>query len=290
MKKTNKLFNIFLLISLALTIFGVTFATLSLFLTYTESIANVRILAAPTIIFIVFASLSFILPLVQAIVIKDYKITRAKSDMAFIKIASIFAILTLISLAIYDCIMLAVGFTSSSKQFEIWKLFRIIVCLPCIFSLGFNLFPTSRIPAFLRYACALAPIAFCLFSDLAIYFFPGAGTVPEFFRITFSIAYIFGALFFLYDFKWNAYESSTRIYVALTTIFTSFGLIIPISSLLYILFGDAPDGHTVVNIFESIVLLFFAVYSLSRLISLKRAVGITAKAETKKSDTPSTEN
>ena len=282
MKKTNKLFNIFLIISLALTILGALFATLSLFSTYTEAVANVRILALPTVLFIVFASFSFILPIVQAILIKNYKITRAKDDMFLVKISSILAALAIFFLVIHDCVMLA-------SKFETWKLFRIIIGIPFIFNLIFNIFP-NKVPSFVRYACALSPIAFCLFSNLAIYFHPGPGPVPEFFRITFSVVYIFGALFFLYDFKWNSYESSTRIYVALTTIFTSLGFIVSISSLLYIAFGDMAFGHSVVTFFEAFVLILFATYALSKVFALKRAVGITTSLENKKTDTPPTEN
>lgn len=287
MKKTNKIFNVFLLTTLAFVVLGVVFSTLALFLTYTEFKGNIKVNSVYSILFIVFTSLAFLLPIAQAIVIKDYKVTRAKNDMLFIKIASLISIVSLTVLALYDLIMIANGVASTPVRFETWKFFRMAIVLPVAASLFFNLLPTKiKVYPFIRYACALAPIAYCLFSDLSIYFNPGPGTVPEFFRITFSIAYIFGALFFLYDFKWNDLESSTRVYVALTTIFTSLGFITSISSIIFMLFANLTKGHTMVNVFEAFTLLLLSIYALSKLMALWRAVSITAKSEIQKSDTP----
>ncbi len=288
MKKTNKLFNVFLLISLVFTVLGTIFSLLALFSTYTEAEANIKTTSFASILFIVFASLSFILTIAQAIVIKDYKVTRAKDNMIFIKVASAILILALLVLVLYDFIMTLVGISSSPVRFETWKFFRIIVSFLFIASLILTIFQEKiKVPSFVRYACALGPVAFCLFSDLAIYFSPGPGTVPEFFRITFSVAYIFGALFALYDFKWNTLGSSTKIYVLLTTFFVSFGLMISFSSIIFIFFGNLTSGHAIVNLFEAFVLLLFSIFALSKLIALKRAVSITAKSEPEKSDTPS---
>ena len=291
MKKTNKLFNLFLLASLALTIIGVIFASLSLFLTYKEDIANIKVASFPAVLFIIFITVSFIIPIIQAIVIKDYKITRAKDDMIFIKVSSIIAILAILALALYDLITLAKGISQTPAVFETWKFFRMLTTLPIALSFVFNLFPNKiRVPSFLRYGCSILTVAFCLFSCLAIYFNPGPGDMPEFFEITFSVAFIFGALFFLYDLKWNVLDSSTRIYIALTSIFASLGFTISFSSSAFILFGNTTSGHTMVNFFEALLLLAFSVYAFSKLIALKRAVGITAKSENQKSDTPPTKN
>lgn len=291
MKKTNKIFNVFLLAALAFTVLGIVFSTLALFLTYTEFRANIKVNSVHSILFIVFTSLAFLLPIAQAIVIKDYKVTRAKDDMLFVKIAAVLSILSLAVLAFYDLIMISKGVISIPTRFETWKFFRMAIILPTVASLFFNLLPAkTKISPFIRYACALAPIAYCLFSNLSIYFNPGPGPVPEFFRITFSVAYIFGALFFLYDFKWNSLESSTRVYVALTTIFISLGFITSISSIIFILFANLTKGHTMVNVFEAFALLLLSIYALSKLIALKRAVEITANSEIQKSDTPPAKN
>ena len=291
MKKTNKIFNVFLLATLAFVVLGIVFSTIALFLTYTEFRANIKVNSVYSILFIVFTSLAFLLPIAQAIVIKDYKVTRAKDDMLFVKIAAVLSILSLAVLAFYDLIMISKGVISIPTRFETWKFFRMAIILPTVASLFFNLLPAkTKISPFIRYACALAPIAYCLFSDLSIYFNPGPGTVPEFFRITFSVAYIFGALFFLYDFKWNSLESSTRVYVALTTIFVSLGFITSISSIIFILFANLTKGHTMVNVFEAFALLLLSIYALSKLIALKRAIEITANSEIQKSDTPPAKN
>ena len=55
MKKTNKIFNVFLLTTLAFVVLGVVFSTLALFLTYTEFKGNIKVNSVYSILFIVFA-------------------------------------------------------------------------------------------------------------------------------------------------------------------------------------------------------------------------------------------
>ncbi len=279
MKKTNKLFNIFLFVSLGLTIFATVFSILSLCLTYTETIANIKVTNVFSLIFITFTTLAVAIPIAQSIVIKDFKITRAKNNMVFLKVASVLLMVALLALALYDFIAFCKGLSSKPSTFATWKFFRIFITFPFVISLVLSLFPQARTPSFVRYCCALTPVAWALFSVLAIYFHQGPTPVPEFFRITFSIIYIFASLFFLYDFKWNNMESSTRIYVALVSIFTIFTFIISVSSIIFLVVDETNDTNTVINVIEILTSIALSLYGLSKLIAFKRAVAITAKNE-----------
>ncbi|MBQ8546143.1 MAG: hypothetical protein IJ437_04300 [Clostridia bacterium] len=283
MKKTNSLFNIFLSITLFSSVIALIFASLSLSLRYSEVIANIKVNSPISIVFIIFMTLSVLLPVVQAFVIKDYKITRIKNDTIFSKISSILVSCLLFALSIADLVSIGKGASSNPYySLEIWKLLRAFIAVPFILSLIFNSFlRNARIPAFVRYACSISPIAWTLFSVLAIYFHKGPAPMPEFFRIMFSLVYIFSALFFLYDFKWNYLTSNTKFYVAISTIFTSFSFIVSISSLVGLIFGLS-SNHIVISAVEMIASFSLGIYSLARLLSIKRAVSITAKQENAK--------
>ncbi len=283
MKRTNKLFNIFLLVSLALMLLATTLASLSICLTYRESISNIKVSSPFSILFIVFLVLALALPILQAILIKDYKITRTK-ETVLLKIASFTVIATLSILSLYDFVSAIENLSMTPSIFETWKFIRIFASVPFIMSLVFTSFKKQiRINTFVRYAVSLFSTVWILFSLLAIYFQKGSPPIPEYFRIMLSFNYIFGALFFLYDFKWNDFVSSTRIYIALTTLFTSFSFVFAISSLI----GNIrmfSEKTTSVSIFEILVCLSFGIYGLAKLLSIKQAVCITAKQEKAKED------
>ena len=278
MKKTNKIFNIFLFASLILTLFALVFTTLSICLTYKESVSNIQVSSPFSILFIVFLALALALPIAQAIVIKDYKITRAK-DTIFLKLAAIITVAALGTLSFYDFISAIKGISSSPSIFETWRFIRILASIPFIISLVLNSFKKQiKINSFIRYTVSLFSTAWILFSLLSIYFHKGSPPIPEYFRIMLSFNYIFGALFFLYDFKWNDFESSTRIYVALTTLFTTFSFVFATSALIGN-FAVFSEKTTSISVFEVILCLTFGIYGLAKLLSIKKAVCITAKQE-----------
>lgn len=281
MKKTNLLFNVFLLLTLFLSVITLILASLSLSLTYSEGIANIKVSSPISIIYIVFMTLSVLVPIVQAFVIKDYKITRAKSNTVFLKISSALVACALLVLAIYDLISIGKDALSNPHySIETWRLLRTIIAIPSIFSIILNAFmKNARIPSFVRYACSISPVAWTLFSVLAIYFHQGPTPVPEFFKIMFSLVYIFGALFFLYDFKWNCLISNTKFYVAIVTLFTSFAFIVSLSSLVSLTLGGLTSDHTVISAVEMIATLSLGIYGLAKLLSIKRAISVTAKQE-----------
>lgn len=281
MKRTNKLFNIFLLASLATTLSATTLASLSICLTYRESISNIKVFSPFSILFIVFLVFALALPIVQAIIIKDYKVTRAK-DTVLLKIASAITIAMLTILSLYDFVSMVKGLSMAPSIFETWRFIRIFASFPFIMFLVFNSFKKQiKINNYVRYAVSLFSTAWILFSLLAIYFHKGSPPIPEYFRIMLSFNYIFGALFFLYDFKWNDFVSSTRIYIALTTLFTTFSFTFSISALI----GNIKmfsEKTTSISIFEILVCLAFGIYGLAKLLSLKQAVSITTKQENAK--------
>lgn len=283
MKRTNKLFNIFLLASLATTLLATTLASLSICLTYRESIANIKVLSPVSILFIVFIVFALALPIVQAIIIKDYKVTRAK-DTVLLKIASAITIAMLALLSLYDFVSMVKGLSMAPSIFETWRFIRIFASFPFIMFLVFNSFKKQiKINNYVRYAVSLFSTAWILFSLLAIYFHKGSPPIPEYFRIMLSFNYIFGALFFLYDFKWNDFVSNTRVYIALTSLFTTFSFVFSISALI----GNIrmfSEKTTSISIFEILVCLAFGIYGLSKLLSIKQAVSITATQEKAKEE------
>ena len=283
MKRTNKLLNIFLLASLALTLLATTFASLSVCLTYKESISNIKISSPFSIFFIIFIVSALALPIAQAIIIKDYKITRAK-DTIFLKIAAIITIVALAVLSLYDFISAVSGISTNPPIFETWRFIRIFAAVPFIASLVFTAFKKQiKVNNYIRYVVSLFSTAWILFSLLAIYFHKGSPPIPEYFRIMLSFNYIFGALFFLYDFKWNDFASSTRVYIALTTLFTTFSFVFATAGLIgnIRMFSEAT---TSISIYEIGVCLAFGVFGLAKLTSIKQAVCITTKQEKAKEE------
>lgn len=280
MKKTNLLLNIFLSITIFLSVIALIFASLSLSLTYTESVANIKTSSPFSIIFFVFLSLSVALPIVQAFVIKDYKITRTNETTVALKISSVLVVTALIALSIYDFILLTKGLFDPSYPFEIWKLLRIFISIPFCINMIFKSFlRNARIPSFVRHALSITPVAWTLFSVLAIYFSKNAAPIPEFFKILFTLLYIFGALFFLYDFKWNYLMSNTKFYVAITMVFTSFAFIVPLSSFAGLMFGGISSTHIVISVVEMISAISLGIFGLAKILSIKHAISITAKQE-----------
>ena len=291
MKKTNLLFNIFLSITLFLSVIALIFASLSLSLAYSETIANIKVNSPFSIIFIIFLSLSVLLPVVQAFVIKDYKITRAKENTIALKIASVLVICALAVLSVYDFTMATKSLFDSAFPFEAWKFLRIIMAI--LFSISMILksfLSKARIPSAIRHALSISPVAWTLFSVLAIYFSKSAAPVPEVFKILFSLLYIFGALFFLYDFKWISLTSNTKFYIAITTIFTSFTFIVSLSSLIGLMFGGLSSDHTIINAVEMATAFMLGVFGLAKILSIKRAIRVTAKQEVEKSEHSPEEN
>lgn len=305
MKRSNLLFKIFMPVTLGLTILALIFNALSLILTYSQDTGNIRLSSVFSILFIVFTSLSIILPIILSVLAKETSIiARTPSKSLFSIVASGIAITVLIALAIFDCVILTkelmmvstsnTFFESLSQYFEFWRLARVVLTIPFIVHLVIGILPSKlRVPMPLKAFCHSMAILWCTITPVIVYFFKGTPPTTEYLRITYSILFIFLTFFFLYDFKWNYLETSFRVYSAITTIAASFTLIISLASLIsiiargdYLLITDAEKYQSIFDIhcisfFEILTALALGVLALSKVVSIFKTVNIVAKVQDK---------
>ena len=304
MKKSLLFYKIFMPLTLGLTVVALTFSIQSLLITFDMNIGNIKVSHPLAILFIVFISLSLIAPIVLSILAKETKIiTRTKNSSTFHKIAIIILIAALACVTVFDSVILVKEliklssalardakltlFEGLSQYFEAARLLRMILSIPFIAYLVFELTGNKSKSTFATRAfCNSMAILWCAITPVVFYFFNGSPPITEYMHITYSIAFIFIAIFFLYDFKWNYLETSFRIYSPITTITAIYSLVISIASIIAVIarrdsliitnFWDYLGGATdfrygifdihAVNLFEIILLLAFGVFALSKVI------------------------
>ncbi len=299
MKKSKQLYSIFLPIIFGVGVLGIVFNTLALSLAYSSDISNIRVSSPFSILFIVFTSLSFIAPIVLAVLSKETKIiTRTKSGSIFSKVASAIVIISIVTLMVYDAIILIKEFNLANEifkasfeatlgdclkqYFEVWRLFRVLLTIPFVGHLILLYLPkNAKMSPTIKAPLHMGAILWCIVTPIIIYFYGGTPPMPEYFRVTFSIMFILFTLFLLFDFKWIYFESSIRVYSALTAITFSFAFIISLGTLIGIIAnrGVLTLTEISVSVFEIVASLSLAIYILSKWLEISNTVNIVFKKE-----------
>ena len=319
MKKSLLFYKIFMPATLGLTVVSLTFNILSLLLTFDMNIGNIKVSHPLAILFIFFSSLTILAPIVLTILAKDTKIiTRTKKGTLFYKISIIVLIAALSALMVFDIVVLIkeiakvfavlnqstdlTFFGALTQHFEISKLLRVVLTIPFVAYLVFEFTENKSKNTFgARAFCNSMAILWCAITPVVFYFFNGSPPITEYMRITYSVAFIFITIFFLYDFKWNYIETSFRAYAPITIASASFSLVLSIASIVAIIarrdcllitnYWDYVSGTSSfkygifdiysVSLFEIIALLALGIFVLSKAISIFQTVVAVAKSESK---------
>lgn len=295
MKQSQLIYKIFLPITLLLLVLATIFNSLSLSLTYDSFTSNIGIGSPLSILFIVFVSLCFAAPIVLGFLTKETSIiTRTVKNTIFEKVAASIVILSLLALLGYDVVILfqeiayaadiqgyTMSFSEALKQhFELWRLFRAILTIPFIVHLVFGFLPKSSVSTLVKAFFHCTAILWCMMTPIIIYFYSGTPPIPEYFRITFSIMFILFTLFLLFDFKWIYFDSSIRIYSALTLMTFIFASVISVGTVVGLIANsELSINELSLSLFEVIVSISLAIYSLSKWLEIYKTVNIVAENE-----------
>lgn len=320
MKKSLLFYKIFMPTTLGLAFLALTFNILSLLITFDMNIGNIKVGHPLAILLIVFISLALAMPIVLSVLAKETKIiTRTKRGSLFHKIAAAILALSLAAVTAFDFVILvkelvqisnvlnssgALKFSEAfSQYFEIARLIRVFLAIPFIAYLVFEIIDRNSKKLFaLKCACNSMAILWCALTPIVFYFFNGSPPIGEYLRVTYSVAFIIVTIFFLYDFKWNYLETSFRAYMPITTIASSFSLILSVASIVAVIarrdcliitnYWDFLSGKSTfkygifdiysINIFEMILVLAFGLFALAKIVSIIQTVSAVAKSENEK--------
>ena len=275
MKRTNKLFKLFIPLLLFCTLLAIVFSSLALCLTFYEDTGNINMKSPLAIFFVIFILIALALPAVFAILFSDLKITRTKRDLPIIKLAASILLVSLIAFEVYDMIFMG------KIGFEIWRFFRLLISFLLLIHLVFSILPSkTNIAPFAKHCANASMPIFSILSILAIYFYGGAIPIPEYFKILFVMAYSFIALFFLYDFKWKIMKTNPKSYVAIASMAFVFSSTVSTTSLIAIIAKPDlfPQSKLVISVFEMVLLLAFSFVCLAKVIAVKKTVAHVIKA------------
>lgn len=275
MKRTNKLFKLFIPLLLLSTLLATVFSSLALCKTFYEDTSNINMKSPYAIFFVIFVLIALVLPAVFAILFKDLKITRTKRDLPIIKLAASILLVSVIAFEVYDMIFMG------KIGFEIWRFFRLLISFLLLLHLVFSILPAkANIPPFAKYCANASMTIFCILSILSIYFYGGATPIPEYFKILFIMAYSFLTIFFLYDFKWKIMVTNPRAYVAIASMAFVFPAVVSITSLIGIIARSDifPQSTVVISVFEMVLLLAFSFVCLAKVFAFKITVNHVIKA------------
>lgn len=274
MKRTNKLFKLFIPILLFTTLLAIIFSSLALCLAFYEDTGNINMKSPLSIFFVVFILIALAVPVVFAILFNDLKITRTKRDLPIIKLAAIILLIAVIAFEIYDVIFM------SKIGFEIWRFFRLIISAFLIAHLVFSILPSKTdIPPFAKYCANASMPIFNILSILALYFYGGATRIPEYYKILFIMSYCFITLFLLYDFKWKIMKTNPRSYFAFASMAFVFSSTVAITSIISIIARPSlfSQDKIVISVFEMILTFAFSFVCLAKVIAVKKTVAHVIK-------------
>lgn len=276
MKKTNELLKLLIPAMLIATAVAIIFASLALCLTYTPEDGNINMKTGYAVIFVITLLIALIVPFFFIIAFKDMKITRTRRDLKFGKIASLLVAISVFAYSISDMIYMTSG------KFQAWRFLRVLAAIFVIIFAIIEFLPSKiKISTFAKnFTNGCVPI-YTAFSILALYFDPTS--IPEYFKILYTIAYAILTLFVLYDFKWRLVTTNAKAYTAISTMAFALPVIISLSSISGFIFrnNDLKQENIVVSIFEMILVLTFGIYALSKVFAIKATVNYVV-AETQK--------
>lgn len=274
MKRTNKLFKLFIPLLLLCTLIAIVFSSLALCTTFYEDTGNINMKSPLAIFFVIFILVALAVPVVFAILFTDLKITRTKRDLPIIKLAASILLVSLVAFEVYDMIFMG------KIGFEIWRFFRLLISFLLLVHLIFSILPArANIVPFAKYCANASMPIFCILSILAIYFYGGATPIPEYFKILTVMAYSFLTLFFLYDFKWKIMTTNPRAYLAIASMAFVFSTTVAITSLIGVIArGDIfPQSKVVISVFEMVLLFAFSFVCLAKVFAVKKTVSHVVK-------------
>ena len=271
MKHTLKLFRLFLPIILGLTLLSVLLGIFMLAFNYTEE-QGIYFKAAAPILFLAFVAISIGVSIFFICKVDHVYISKTRQDCAFFKFASVFALLVVLTLTIYDLsIFLQVPVLDTAR---IFKVLRLIASIPMIGYLFISVFPKKilrrkiEIPSGLKITCGIGAIVWSLLGLLAVWFYQSNG--QTYFKVTHIVFYILLTLYFLFECKNQFIKPCSKLLITSSLILFVTSTCFSLSTIFGIVIGKVQSMSNIgISEFELVTSLAFAIYALSKVYAYR---------------------
>lgn len=270
MKKTYRRFKLFLPIIAGLTVFTTLLGVFMFAFNYLETNPNgIHFGTVAPILFIAFLVITVGFSVYFVFSNKHIFITRTKNDSGFFKFASVFAILAVIALSIYDFwALLQYGTVLDTAR--LFKVFRLITVIPFLGFLVIQALPKRinrqniTVPDILVKICAVCAILWSAFGLLAIFTFNNPLQFP-YFKVMVIIYYVLLTAYFLLDAKNNHISPNAKLNVVSGILLFVVSFAFAISTLFGEIIGKIVDMRLVgISEFELVCALALGIYGFSK--------------------------
>jgi hypothetical protein len=271
MKQSYKLFKLFLPIILGITALATLLGIFMLAFNYTDE-QGIYFKAAAPLLFFAFILIAIGISIFFVCSLEHVYVSKTKHDCPFFQFASVFVLLVVFALAIYDLSTFLQYQTLDTAR--VFKILRLIASIPFIGHLLISVFPKRirrqkiEFPRWLVTVCSIGAIIWSLFGLLAVWFYESQGYT--YFKVTHILFYTLMTLYFLFDAKTLLIKPSSKLLIltSLTLFITSVSF--ALSTIFGIVIGKVVSMQPIgISEFELICSFAFALYALSKVFAYK---------------------
>lgn len=278
MKRTYKLFKLFLPIILALTAISSIVGVFIFTLTFNPS-SGINFLQAAPIITLLLIAISVIVSICFVFKIKHTHVTKIRRDSNILKFSSVLAFVVVFALTIFDFYVLLYSGTVVNPA-KVFKVLRIIAAIPFLIYIIINALPKRMfrqkivVPNTLQYIASIGAIVWALFSILAIWFFESSAYI--FFKVEHTLFYALFTLFIVTEVKAQLIKPSVKLHII--TALLLFTIAFPFAFAIVI--GNINDiAITKISLFEYLTAMALSIYAISKVYAYQYTIKFVMDTE-----------
>ena len=272
MKKTYKLFRLFLPLITSVSVLGAIIGIFMFIFNYRYDpvghVYGIRFNQAAPILMFALIGIALILSVVMLVKMKHTYITKMRRDSNVLKFASALAFVVIFILTVYDLYVLLASNATLSVA-KTFKVLRIIAAIPFLAYFVINVIPKRMfkrrifIPETIVNICAIGAIAWALFGLLAIWFYEGVGY--SYFKIVHIIFYVLFTFFILCEIKTQLIKANVKLHMFSALLLFVVSFVLTTSTVVASFLTDVA-GNPISN-FELVTAIALSIYALSKVFA-----------------------
>lgn len=278
MKRTYKLFRLFLPIILALTVVSSIVGVFIFTLTFNPT-SGINFLQAAPIVTLLLIGISVVVSFCFVFKIKHTYVTKYRKDSNVLKFSSVFAFVVVFALTVFDFYVLINSGTVVNPA-KVFKVLRIIAAIPFLIYIVIYALPKRMfrqkvvIPNSLQSIASIGTITWALFSILAIWFFESPAHI--FFKVEHTLFYALFTLYIVTEIKAQLVKPSVKLHII--TALLLFTIAFPFA--IAIIIGNINDiSVTRISLFEYLAAIALPIYALSKVYAYQYTIKFVMDTE-----------